>query len=82
MATSTIPCPYCKTSVTLETGKVEKCPSCGGDVRVHDVGTEADDEALKRLLAKVKLVERVGEASKPDTPVAAPKTRPWWKFWA
>ena len=81
MATSTIPCPYCKTPVTLETGKVEKCPSCGKEVRVHDVGKDVDDEALQRLLGKVKLVERVGQSEpKQELPGDAPK-RPWWKFW-
>ena len=39
-----------------------------------------EDEALKRLLSSVKIVERVGKPS--DTPEPAPpKKRPWWKFW-
>jgi hypothetical protein len=68
--------------VTLEVGKVEPCPSCGKDVRVHDVGKDVDDEALKRLLSTVKLVERVKPSQdQPSTDPPAPK-RPWWKFWA
>ena len=82
MATSTIPCPHCKTQITLEIGVVEKCPSCGKEVRVHDVGKDVDDEALKRLLGTVKLVERVGQPeAKSEAAADTPKKRPWWKFW-
>jgi hypothetical protein len=38
-----------------------------------------EDEALKRLLSSVKIVERVGEP--PPGAAAQPKKRPWWKFW-
>ena len=77
MASSTIPCPHCKKPVTLTVGQVERCPACGGEVRVHAVGEGVEDEALKRLLSKVKIVERVSE---PQSPAKPPK-RPWWKFW-
>jgi hypothetical protein len=83
MADATIPCPRCKAPVTLPVGQLGRCPACGGEVRVHAVGEDVEDEALKRLLSKVKLVERVGgPAGTAKRPEPAPKKRPWWKFWA
>jgi uncharacterized Zn finger protein (UPF0148 family) len=80
MADATVPCPHCKAPVTLPVGQVGRCPSCGGEVRVHAVGAGEKDEALKRLLSSVKIVERVGgPAGTAKTP--SRKKRPWWKFW-
>src|SRR5262245_44414460 len=59
MASSTVHCPHCKALVTVNVGQVERCPSCGGELRVHEVGKGVEDEALKRLLSSVKIVERV-----------------------
>jgi hypothetical protein len=82
MASSTIHCPHCKALVTINLGEVERCPACGGEVRVHEVGKGVEDEALKRLLSSVKLVERVGGSpGGPGPPAPPPKKRPWWKFW-
>lgn len=90
MARSTIDCPHCKKPVTVETGELATCSKCGGDLRVHEVGADEQDEALKRLLSRVKLVERVdkgadepGEDEPPrKTPKKpAPEKKPWWKFW-
>jgi hypothetical protein len=90
MATSTVPCPHCKSPVTVTVGQIERCPACGGEVRVHEVGKDVKDEALQRLLSSVKIVERVGGAPPPPSkprqmpapPLAAPPPkRPWWKFW-
>jgi uncharacterized Zn finger protein (UPF0148 family) len=82
MASSTVHCPHCKASVTLSVGEVERCPSCGGEVRVHEVGKDVEDEALKRLLSSVKIVERVGDTSgSPTLSASPPQKRPWWKFW-
>jgi uncharacterized Zn finger protein (UPF0148 family) len=95
MASSTIHCPHCKKPVTVETGELATCPKCGGDLRVHEVGADEQDEALKRLLSRVKIVERVDKsADEPsaDEPIVdkptkkrkkkpAPPKRPWWKFW-
>jgi hypothetical protein len=83
MASSAIPCPHCKAPVTVTLGQVERCPKCGGEVRVHEVGKDVEDEALKRLLSSVKIVERVGASPESTEPPAPPpKKRPWWKFWA
>ena len=47
----------------------ERCPACGGEVRVHEVGQGVEDADLKRLLSSVKLVERVGGSpGKPKPP--------------
>ncbi len=86
MAESTVPCPHCKVSITVPVGKLIHCPECGGEVRVHAVGTGEEEEALKRLLSSVKIVERVGDSPAPRKPRTAPKPppspkRPWWKFW-
>jgi hypothetical protein len=82
MADATVPCPHCKAPVTLPVGQVGRCPSCGGEVRVHEVGADVEDEALKRLLSTVKIVERVGGSPQPPkSPASRPKKRPWWKFW-
>jgi uncharacterized Zn finger protein (UPF0148 family) len=88
MARSTIHCPHCNKPVTAETGELATCPACGGDLRIHEVGANEQDEALKRLLSSVKIVERVdksGESAPPaekPKPTAAPeRKRPWWKFW-
>ncbi len=79
MADATVSCPHCKASVTIPVGEVGRCPSCGGEVRVHEVGAGVEDEALKRLFSSVKIVERVGEAK--GDPKPPPPKRPWWKFW-
>jgi hypothetical protein len=82
MASSTVSCPHCKKPVTVTVGEIERCPACGGEVRVHAVGADVEDEALKRLLSKVKLVERVGDKpDKPKPPPKPPAERPWWQFW-
>jgi hypothetical protein len=82
MAKSVAPCPHCKARVTFTVGQVVRCPACGGEVQVHEVGQDVEDEALKRLLSSVKLVERVGGApAKAERPAPPPKKRPWWKFW-
>jgi hypothetical protein len=82
MADATVPCPHCKAPVTLPVGQVGRCPSCGGEVRVHAVGAGVEDEALKRLLSSVKIVERVGgPVGTTEPPTPPPKKRPWWKFW-
>jgi hypothetical protein len=82
MADTTVHCPHCKASVTLPVGQVGRCPSCGGEVRVHAVDEGVEDEALKRLLSSVKIVERVGGAkSASEPPAPSQKKRPWWKFW-
>jgi hypothetical protein len=84
MATSAVHCPHCKALGSFTVGEIERCPSCGGEVRVHEVGKDEQDEALKRLLSSVKIVERVGAApgSPAGTAPSSPKKRPWWKFWA
>ncbi len=82
MASSTVPCPHCQAPVTVTVRQVERCPSCGGEVRVHEVGKGVEDEALKRLLSSVKIVERVGDSpGRPPRPVPPRRKRPWWKFW-
>jgi uncharacterized Zn finger protein (UPF0148 family) len=83
MADATVHCPHCKAPVTLPVGQVGCCPSCGGEVRIHAVEARVeDDEALKRLLSSVKIVERVGGSAGSAEPQAPPpKKRPWWKFW-
>lgn len=81
MARSTVPCPHCKAPVTVNVGETERCPACGGELRVHQPGEDVEeDEALKRLLSSVKIVERIDGGS--DKPTRPPKPkRPWWKFW-
>jgi hypothetical protein len=70
MEEATVHCPHCKAPVTFPFGQVGRCPTCGGEVRVHAVGTGNEDEALKRLRSSVKIVERVGgEPSQPEPPV-------------
>lgn len=85
MSRSTVSCPHCKKPVTVTIGEIERCPACGGEVRVHAVGADEQDEALKRLLSKVKIVERVKDPAPPPKPAPAPPSkpakRPWWKFW-
>ena len=34
MANATVPCPHCQAPVTVAVGQVERCPACGGEVRV------------------------------------------------
>jgi hypothetical protein len=56
-------------------------PACDGAVRVHAVGEDVEEEAPKRLLSSVKVVERVGgPAGTAKRPEPAPKKRPWWKY--
>ena len=81
MADATVHCPHCKGPVTLPVGQLGRCPSCGGEVRVHEVGAGVEDEALKRLLSSVKIVERVGGTAGAAGSPEPPKKRPWWKFW-
>lgn len=81
MANSTVPCPHCKEPVTVRVGQIEACPSCGGEVRVHAVAKDTDDEALKRLLASVKIVERIDPMPGAKPPAEPEAKRPWWKFW-
>jgi primosomal protein N' len=81
MAKSTVQCPHCQEPVTLPIGQVGRCPACRGEVRIHEVGAGVEDEALKRLLSKVKIVERVGGSSGTPPESPPPKKRPWWKFW-
>jgi hypothetical protein len=56
-------------------------------LKIHAVGTGAEDEQLKRLLSMVKLVERVdepkaeAEAEEKPRPEQPRAKRPWWKFW-
>jgi primosomal protein N' len=77
MAEATIDCPHCKKPVTATVGELTRCPACKGELRVHQPGADEQDEALRRLMSRVKLVERVGGEAKP---AESPK-RPWWKFW-
>ena len=81
MASSTVFCPHCQAPVTVRVGEIDRCPSCGGEVRVHEVGKDEQDEALKRLLSRVKIVERVGGSPSAEQPAPPVKKRPWWKFW-
>lgn len=88
MARSTIHCPHCKAPVSVEVGELATCPKCGGDLKVHAVGADEQNEALKRLLSTVKIVERVdkptgGESTgeKPKQPLTPSPKQPWWKFW-
>jgi hypothetical protein len=46
MAKATIHCPHGKAALTRPVGQVGRCPSCGGEVRVHAVGEGVPDEAL------------------------------------
>ena len=82
---STVACPHCKQPVTAEPGQEVRCPACGGALKIHAVGTGAEDEQLKRLLSMVKLVERVdepkAEAEEKPRREQPPANRPWWKFW-
>jgi primosomal protein N' len=80
MATSTVKCPHCQTPVTAAAGELARCPSCGGELRIHAVGENEQDEALRRLLSTVKIVERV-DGDAPPLPREKPAKRPWWKFW-
>jgi hypothetical protein len=48
-------------------------PEGGGDLRVHAVGANEQDEALKRLLSRVKIVER---EQIPAPPVEQPPVAP------
>ena len=82
MADSTVHCPHCKVPVTVPVCQVERCPSCGAELRVHAVGERVDDETLRRLLSSVKIVERVDWPTGTPKPAAPPaKKRPWWRFW-
>jgi uncharacterized Zn finger protein (UPF0148 family) len=82
MGDAMIHCPHCKAALTLPVGEVGRCPSCSGEVRVQAVGEGVTDEALKRLLSSVKIVERVAEPpATPQPPAPSPKKRPWWRFW-
>jgi primosomal protein N' len=58
MAKATVCCPHCKAQVTAEVGVDAQCPSCGGALKIHQTGANEMDEQLKRLLGKVKIVER------------------------
>lgn len=81
MPEATVGCPHCKAPVTAPVGEVARCPSCGGEFRVHQPGAGEQDEALRRLLSGVKIVERIGgEGSTAPQPAPPPK-RAWWKFW-
>jgi primosomal protein N' len=84
MAKSTVKCPHCSTPVTATVGELARCPSCGGELRIHAVGENEQDEALRRLLSTVKIVERVdkdADAPPPRRKKRPPPKRPWWKFW-
>jgi primosomal protein N' len=83
MARSTIHCPHCKKSITVEVGERATCPKCGGEMRVHEVGANEENEALKRLLSRVKIVERVDRAedaepaeNSEEKPAEKPKREP------
>jgi hypothetical protein len=67
MAKATVSCPHCKAQVTAEIDTDAVCPSCGGGLKIHQPGANEQDEQLKRLLGKVKLVERK------DSPPSDPK---------
>jgi primosomal protein N' len=81
VAEATVGCPHCKTPVTATVGELSRCPSCGGELRVHLPGANEPDEALRRLLSTVKIVERVGDKSGTQPESGARTKRPWWKFW-
>jgi hypothetical protein len=86
MARSTVHCPHCEKPITVEVGEHSECNECGGALKVHEVGADEENEALKQLLSRVKIVHRVdrpkGESSDEKPRAAAPKAkRPWWKFW-
>jgi hypothetical protein len=56
--------------------KAFRCPECGTTLRVHDPaeGVDADPD-LRRLLSKVKLVERVPEGEGDESPPRNKKRR-------
>jgi hypothetical protein len=81
MAEATVGCPHCKAPVTAIVGELTRCPACGGELRVHQPGAGEQDEALRRLLSNVKLVERVGGKGGAAAQPSSPPKRPWWKFW-
>jgi len=47
-------------------GKKTECSHCGRAFRIHDVGPDEQDEDLKRLLASVKIVERIDDDDMED----------------
>jgi primosomal protein N' len=81
MVEATIHCPHCKAEVKAAVGDVVSCPSCGGQLRVHQPGADEKDEALRRLLGTVKIVERIDESKGELATSPAKPKRPWWKFW-
>ena len=81
MAEATVSCPHCKAQVTATVGELVRCPACGGALRVHQPGAGEPDEALRRLLSSVKIVERVGDKGGTPAQPPPPPKRPWWKFW-
>jgi len=82
MATASIHCPYCQTLVTANVGELIACPACGKILRVHDPGAGVEDEQLKRLLSRVKIVERVDDPpAEPEEEEPPSAKRPWWRWW-
>jgi hypothetical protein len=78
VAKSVIRCPGCETPVPVPAmKKAFRCPECGTTLRVHDPAEEAGDDEpdLRRLLSKVKLVERVPEGEGDEPPRRKKKRR-------
>src|SRR5436309_2685940 len=75
MADLTVRCPGCEARLKVAATKtVARCPKCGTKVRVHDPAEEVDDPDVKRLLSRVKLIERV-EEDEEDRPRARRRRR-------
>jgi uncharacterized Zn finger protein (UPF0148 family) len=83
MPTASIHCPHCQTLVTAKVGELIACPACGKTLRIHQPGAGEEDEQLKRLLSRVKIVERVDDppAETEEEEEPPPAKRPWWRFW-
>jgi hypothetical protein len=76
MAETIIACPKCKTRLKVPGAKTAvRCPKCGTTIRVHDPAEGEDDPDVKRLLSKVKLVERVEEEDEDAPPAKVSKRR-------